>query len=320
MKQAIYAWLQAYLNRSPQRRQRLWKSLRSEFEPKVNKSDELREKWPQLKFASPGHFYSPLPDIEYALLHHQRLMERRLTSLPGIQLNAVDQLTLSKKLAPYYEEFDWPVEATSERRYKCNNDQYLSGDAACLYAMIRNFEPKQIIEIGSGYSSGLMIDYNELNRGPKVDLTFIEPYPKRLNTMTVAAGGHYRLIEKLVQEVDLTIYDRLGSGDFLFIDSSHVSKTGSDLNHIIFEIIPRLAPGVFVHFHDIFWPFEYPEAWIREGRAWNENYMLRSLLSYNSAWEIIIFGQYLGSVHRNEVPPAMRKLGFGGYLWMRKAT
>ena len=68
----------------------------------------------------------------------------------------------------------------------------------------------------------------------------------------------------------MEVFSDLKSGDFLFIDSSHISKVGSDVNFLIFKILPRLPVGTFVHFHDIFWPFEYPAEWIRQGTAWNE--------------------------------------------------
>ena len=82
-----------------------------------------------------------------------------------------------------------------------------------------------------------------------------------------------------MQAVDLAVFDVLGPGDVLFIDSTHVARTGGDVVHDVFAILPRLAAGVRVHFHDVFYPFEYPAAWVFEGRAWNELYLLRALLS-----------------------------------------
>ena len=74
-----------------------------------------------------------------------------------------------------------------------------------------------------------------------------------------------------MQDVALEEFDLLENRDMLFVDSTHVCKTGSDVNHILFNILPRLASGVYVHFHDVFYPFEYPKRWGFGGRAWTEN-------------------------------------------------
>jgi hypothetical protein len=106
----------------------------------------------------------------------------------------------------------------------------------------------------------------------------------------------------------------------LFIDSTHVSKAGSDVNHELFEILPRLKPGVLVHFHDVFWPFEYPEAWTFESRrSWNEIYLLRAFLSGNREYEIVFFNDYFRARH-GDAAAAVPKFAQnpGGGLWLRK--
>jgi len=116
------------------------------------------------------------------------------------------------------------------------------------------------------------------------------------------------------------IFDALSSNDILFIDSTHVSKTGSDVNRILFDILPRLSRGVFIHFHDVFYPFEYPKEWVYEGRAWNEDYILRAFLEYNDAFEIVLFGTWLAKFERDllrEMMP-MTLENPGGSLWLRK--
>ena len=69
------------------------------------------------------------------------------------------------------------------------------------------------------------------------------------------------------QDVPVATFKPLAANDILYVDSSHVSRAGSDLNHILFNVLPALAPGVVVHFHDVFWPFEYPADWIKMGIA-----------------------------------------------------
>ena len=121
-------------------------------------------------------------------------------------------------------------------------------------------------------------------------MTFIETYPDRLRGLLRPHDeGATRIIEREVQEVPIDTFSSLRAGDLLFIDSSHVIKCGSDVQFLMFEVLPQLPTGVFVHFHDVFYPFEYPAEWVLKGRYWNEDYFLRAFLSYNSEWEISFF-------------------------------
>ena len=128
------------------------------------------------------------------------------------------------------------------------------------------------------------------------------------------------MLERNVQDLPLEIFGQLACGDVLFIDSSHVAKTGSDVNDLFFRILPQLASGVWIHLHDVHYPFEYPEQWVYEGRSWNESYLLRAFLQYNTRFRVELFNSYL-SVHHPErwevaMPPAARTAG--GSIWLRK--
>ena len=130
----------------------------------------------------------------------------------------------------------------------------------------------------------------------------------------------FTLIEKPVQEIDLEIFYELEANDIAFFDSTHVSKCNSDVNLIFFDILPRLKPGVLVHFHDIFYPFEYPKEWIYEGRAWNESYLLRAFLQYNEHFKIIFFNTFLEHFYESrfvkKMPLCMKNKG--GSIWIQK--
>ncbi len=112
------------------------------------------------------------------------------------------------------------------------------------------------------------------------------------------------------------------AGDVVFIDSSHVVKIGSDVAYILFHILPELQPGVIVHFHDILWPFEYPEDWLCEGRAWNEAYVLRAFLQFNEAFDILYFNSYIWHHHaerlQQKMPLCMKNPG--GSIWLQKTA
>lgn len=185
--------------------------------------------------------------------------------------------------------------------------------------MIRHFQPKRIIEIGSGHTSALMLDTNERFMNQQTELTFIEPYPKRLHSLLKETDRtNCIILETPVQDVPASYFEQLQENDFLFIDSSHVSKIGSDVNHIFFDVLPVIKTGVIVHFHDVFWPFEYPLAWIKQGRAWNEAYLLRAFLQYNECFEIILFNQYLCSCFPEFYQQRTGSTQTGGSIWIRK--
>jgi len=168
-----------------------------------------------------------------------------------------------------------------------------------------------------------MLDTNEIWGGNRLALTFVDPYPERLlSLMNEDDKSRHEIIMDSIQNVSLERFDALQAHDMLFIDSSHVAKVGSDVAHLLTNVLPRLHKGVLVHFHDIFWPFEYPEQWIREGRAWNECYVLRAFLQFNRMFRIRFFNSYLAIHHRARLeqilPLAMKNTG--GSLWIEKTS
>lgn len=219
-------------------------------------------------FVPPGHFYSPIPSLDDVRRHEQRLFAEPPRELPGIVLNEAKQLELLDRLKPYYDEQPFPEQRTDGRRYFFENPAYSYSDAIFLHCMIRHARPHRIIEVGSGYSSCVTLDTNELHFENRIACTFVEPYPELL--WTLLRPDDRAGIEVLVtplQDVDLARFRALEANDILFIDSTHVAKIGSDVNYLFAEILPALRPGVYVHFHDIFYPFEYPKEWVYEGRG-----------------------------------------------------
>lgn len=274
---------------------------------------------PQITYAPPGHFYSPLPDITTVEAEHQRAYAR--PAIDAVDLNDAGQVALLEELAQFAGEFDWPKEETPGRRYRLVNNFFEYGDALMLFLMIRRFSPKRIVEVGSGFSSALMLDVNERFYDGAIDLTFVEPHPSRLRSLFRPAEEETtRLLVQFVQDVPLETYASLQRDDILFIDSSHVSKVGSDVNHLFFNVLPNLAPGVLVHLHDIFYPFEYPLQWLQWGWSWNEAYLLRAFLQYNAAFQIQMFNSYMGLTHPElvETLVPLMKVNPGGSVWIRK--
>jgi predicted O-methyltransferase YrrM len=228
------------------------------------------------------------------------------------------QLALFHELKRYYNEL--PFGTRRRLRYTFDNTQYGHSDAIILYSLIRHLRPRSIVEIGCGYSSCVILDTVELFFDGAVDCTFIDPEPDALISL-LKRGDCPRIIGGRVQDIPESLFTVLESNDILFIDSTHVLKAGSDVNHVLFEVLPILKSGVHIHFHDIFYPFEYPRAWLQDlGLAWNEIYALRAFLQYNEQFEIAFINTYLEQLHeelfRREMPLCL--LNPGGSLWLRR--
>jgi hypothetical protein len=152
------------------------------------------------------------------------------------------------------------------------------------------------------------------------ELHVVEPYPTpKLMELTGDCAVFHK---QKVQDVALDFIAILGSGDFLFVDSSHVTKIGSDLNWIMFEIVPRLPSDVLIHFHDIFLPYEYPADWIVDRNwSWNEQYVLLAYLMSNRDRAPLIGNQALLRRHNEQISRQLTSYDVGppsgASFWVR---
>lgn len=273
------------------------------------------------RFFPPGHFYSPLPSREEIAEAFAR--GGFGPPFPAIDLNEAAQFARLERFAGWYADQPFPEQAEKGSRFYLNNPSYGHFDAFMLYGMLREARPRRIIEVGSGFSSAAMLDLNERLLGGEVRFTFIDPDMKRLRLLLRPEDeSRATLIEKRVQEVPLEVFATLGENDVLFIDSSHVSKIGSDVNRLYLDVLPVLAPGVLIHIHDVAGNLEYPREWLDEGRAWNEQYLLRAFLMHNQAYRIELFTAWLFNLRhawlREKMPMCAR--GGGGQMWLRKLS
>ena len=297
--------------------------LKNKIKTLVNKLPYVRGLFKQtLNSAYPnGHFYSPVISIEDIKKREAEIWKNvEIDGILGIDLRTEAQKKLLEQFAQYYNQMPFKAEKQVTIRYQFENDYYSYTDGIILYSIIRHFKPKRIIEIGSGFSSAVMLDTNELFFKNQIELTFIDPYPQRLfSLMTELDRQRVKVIESDVQLISLDVFKKLESGDILFVDSTHVTKTRSDVNYILFEILPILNRGVLIHFHDIFYPFEYPKDWVFRGFNWNEDYILKAFLMYNEKFEIKIFSEYLHKHHKEAfVDLPLTYLNKGGNLWIEK--
>ena len=269
----------------------------------------------------PGHYYSPLPNLDDIRRREARIFDRAPREFPGVALHEAEQLALLDELAAFYAEQPFPESPREDIRYHYDNEWFFWADGVVLYAMLRHLKPRRVIEIGSGYSSSLMLDVNERFFAGAIDLTFLEPYPERLySRIRPGDRDSATILVQDLQELDLSPFEALQANDVLFIDSSHVAKTGSEVNYLFFEILPALAPGVYVHIHDVHYPFEYPREWVYDRRAWNEAYLVRAFLQYNERFRIAFWGSFLQRFHASRLREAMplAQRGAAASLWLRK--
>jgi predicted O-methyltransferase YrrM len=235
----------------------------------------------------PIHYYEPLPD--FRTITESRLQRER--DFPALEFNWTKQLDLIHELARNTSgELEELARANGSHAFDFANPYFCGLDAAVYYALIRRLEPERVIEIGGGYSTQIAAKALARNRreGKPGRLTCIEPFPEERLTMV---GPEIELITMAVEELDVGYFSSLKANDILFIDSSHTVKFDSDVCREILQILPRLAPGVWIHVHDIFFPHDYPAEWLIERRlALNEQYLLEAFLAFNGA-----FGVRLGN-------------------------
>jgi hypothetical protein len=283
-----------------------------------------RSRSPRAPFVPPGHFYSPIVDPEEAAADRERLWPAKPT-IGGVDWNdAGHQQILSESFPRYLPLYDYPetlADGPDLVDFYTRNEQFSWLDPRALFVLFHAWRPRRVIEVGSGYSSLLMADINRRWFDGAIRITCVEPYPRTFLKNRI--DGISRLIEEKVQHVPIGEFASLEAGDVLFIDSSHVTKTGSDVNRIYFDVLPALARGVRIHIHDIFLPHEYPQPWVIDhNRSWNEQYLVRALLMYTNAFRVEFGCSYAFHAFPELVIKALahpKGHGYGGgSLWLSK--
>jgi hypothetical protein len=269
----------------------------------------------------PGHYYSPVVDLDEVDALAESVFGSDPLDLPGIELRLQDQWALLESLADEVEDFDFPDRPGGTTRYWCGNEMYGKGDATILYGMLKRLRPRRVIEIGSGFSSALVLDCKDRFLGGATAFTMFEPHTERLMSLLRPDDVERVDIRPLpAQRVDPDLVAELTDGDVLLIDSTHVVKTGSDVHHELFRLLPATRPGVYIHIHDIFGGFEYPREWVVAGRNWNEAYALRAFLQYNESFEVALWPNVLVTVdaQRAYSPVPSLAVNPGGAIWLRR--
>jgi predicted O-methyltransferase YrrM len=194
-------------------------------------------------------------------------------------------------------------------------------DAQILYCILRECSPNRVIEIGSGHSTRLIAQAllkNAAEGPPLASLTTIDPHAS--TTLPTQIEGVSRVVAKPVEDVPVSLFTGLDANDVLFIDSSHILKVGGDVQYEFLEVLPRLRPGVLVHFHDIFLPAPYPREWVlKEHRPYNEQYLLQAFLVSNEEWEVLWASYFMHLFHKDLLKSAFSDYPFGpASFWIRR--
>jgi hypothetical protein len=265
---------------------------------------------------TPVHYYQPIPDT-------RALSEEccnQVSLMPGVDMNERRQLQLLEEAFPQFgQEYNAFSKGANDAGddFDLNNTMFAGTDALTLYCMVRHFRPRRIFEVGSGISSRLSAKALLVNGSG--ELTCIEPYPNEL--LKRGFPGLSALIPKPVQDVSVEHFQELRANDILFIDSSHVVKIGGDVNYLFLEVLPRLAPGVIVHVHDIFLPMAGKMQWVmKDFRFWTEQYLLQAFLIFNSQFEVLFSCTYLGIRHVDKMRATFPNSPWwgGGSFWMQR--
>jgi hypothetical protein len=243
----------------------------------------------------------PVRDHYYEPLFHPRHLRRPLDevrSLPGIDLDAAGQLALLERF-DYAAELDrLPRSAAAAGGFHYDNPNFPPGDSEYLYSIVRLFRPARIVEVGSGFSTLMMLQAISATRAAdaqyRCSVRCIEPY--EMDWLERLPG--VEVLRQRIEDVDAAIVTELRANDILFIDSSHVIRPQGDVVREYLELLPLLAPGVLVHIHDIFTPRDYPAQWlVDEVRLWNEQYLVEAFLSFNRRFGVLGALNFLARDH-----------------------
>ncbi len=228
-----------------------------------------------------NHYYDPQFDFRSA---SRRFSDPR--ALPGIDWNLAGQLALLERMTYARELVDQPS-LPGDLQFSFDQKAFTVGDAEYWYQLIRLMKPRRIIEVGSGHSTLMAMRAVARNRAddPRYacEHVCIEPYE-----MPWLERTGVTIVRRKVEELEPGFFAKLGDGDILFIDSSHMIRPDGDVVFEYLQLLPTLGKGVIVHVHDIFSPRNYPDFWLRESVTfWNEQYLLEAFLTHNSAWKVM---------------------------------
>src|SRR4051794_20501601 len=266
-------------------------------------------------------YYSPVPNLE--LLPED--IWNRHSRLGGVDLRVEAGMALiEEELTQFVAELDVSTSGPSAPgEFFLENGNYETVDAELLYAMLRARKPRLVMELGSGFTTLLIGSAARKNaaEGRHTEHLAYDPFP-RPQILGDEPPPPTRFEPISATDVPLDAFAQLGAGDFLFVDTTHTVKLGSDVNYIVLDVLPTLAPGVIIHFHDVFLPWEYPREWFEEMQYyWAEQYLLQAFLAFNSDFEVLIPAAAIASEFPERLASVVPSFAPGhrpGAIWLKR--
>lgn len=260
-------------------------------------------------------FYSPIPDVDALPAD----LWDTPAAMPGVDLRLDEGVALLTELAPLIAEYAPPEHPPGTAHgYFRDNAMYGHLDGEVLYAMVRHLEPRRIVEVGAGFSTLVIADAKARNGG-EVDHRVFDPFPSPL----LAGLGGIELAALGAEEIPMETFTALESGDLLFIDTTHTVRPENDVMRLLLEVLPQVSPGVVVHIHDFFRPYEYPRFLMELGYYWQEHHLIQAFLAFNPAFEVLLAHHALVRQRRSDVDalvPGFPPNGPGSALWLRRVS
>ena len=257
----------------------------------------------------------PLNDVPFLRRNPDLWVRPRLPASIDWELDAQEELV--SRIAGHAPELEDVADADPGRagEFVWQNGVFTGADAYAYYGLVRELEPARVLEVGAGWSSTLLARALRANK-KQAAVTLVDPIINRgvLGDLV----EQWDVIERGVQHVDPGVFASLRSGDVLFYDGSHCVRTAGDVNWMLFHVLPSLADGVWIHFHDIFWPRDYFAEWVlNDGLSWNEQYALEAFLSGNDHYRVRLAVGALRARRRDRLRELLPRLA-GGSVWLQK--
>jgi hypothetical protein len=266
----------------------------------------------------PNHSGWPLNDVPFLREHPEIWFREEVPAEVNWDLDG--QRRLLEHIGTFVGELSDIPEGPSARTGELvwENGTFPRDDVYAYYGLVRHLQPRHVVEVGAGWSSLVLARALAAN-GEACDVTLIEPAPNRSVLSELPAD--WNMIESLVQFVDLSVFDVLEPGDILFYDGSHCVRTGSDVNWMFFEVLPRLPAGVWIHVHDLMWPYDYGPSWVLDdGLSWNEQYLVQAFLMGNAEYRVRLAMRMIEAVYPADVGTFLPHGDVGGSLWIEKVA
>lgn len=230
----------------------------------------------------PRHFYSNIPDMRALQSNDSWKKPFELMGIAGTDIESQVR---------FVEECCMPIQERLQRggihEHACRENGesgYGYVEAEFLFSFVTAKRPKRIVQTGCGVSTAVIL-LAAKEAGYEPEVTCIDPFPTAY-LRRLGENKQVQLIPEGAQHVKLETLTNLDAGDLLFIDSTHAARPGSEVNRIILDVLPRLRSGVFVHFHDIHFPYDYPPNLMTTLFFFGESPLLQAFLTNNSQYRI----------------------------------